>query len=174
MGHMFKVPRAVLAAFCGFFLWFAISDAMGDVLNTYLIEHLSALLGVPNATLTAHLTLLIGPFLAGVLIFFIGRQSAQSDAAPQIGQTIGHTFISPFGQYKLGILTICERRGPSFLGTQTVHSINARDKLIRVKTLIPWFLYRVEPVHASMHMYVQVRRSNADKVDHIMKFGDLI
>jgi hypothetical protein len=66
----------VLVAFgCGVVFWFAISNTMGNAVSALLINKLSAVIGVPAATITGRISDYIIPFLVGLGIFAIGRFS---------------------------------------------------------------------------------------------------
>jgi len=146
---------------------------MGDAVTAYLVARLSALLGVPAAVLTAKASVMVGPFLAGVIVFYAGRQSAKVENNQKMAGEVSPLFLSLFGSYRVTGVNRNIRQPNGQVVGYSLHSKSEIEKLVRVKPVIKWLLYRAELVNPAESAAVFIRRSRAEKVTQVIKLGDL-
>lgn len=133
-------------------------------------ENIAALFGNDVIRLLTEWQQFIAGFtLASMIVFWFWPMLFHTPDA-QAGP-IGATFFSPLGRYRLGPINVYEPDGFGNAIGRTINLTSERDKLVKVKSIIPGFLYRAELENPSQLASLLIRRSSLDKHWRVIQFG---
>lgn len=102
---------------------------------------------------------IVGFTLASALFFWFGSHIIY----PSVSGRIAPTFVSLFGRYTLGPVNVYELNSAGDPVGRTINLTAERDRLVTVKTIIPWLLYRVVPKDNDRLMVVLLKRFPRDQ-----------
>ena len=83
------------------------------------------------------------------------------------------TFVAPFGRYVLGPVNVYDKDPAGHLFGRTINDVEERDALVRVRVVVPFWVYRVELVDSTRKVIALLKTDPAASVWHTVHFGIL-
>jgi hypothetical protein len=102
----------------------------------------------------------------------LSRPTVGQVKIPQGYQSVSATFFSPFGQYKIGWINVYRRDERGNLSPETIRLISEVSKVIKIRTIIPWLIYRIELAGKECNVHVFFKRSHGHEFS-VASFGDM-